>query len=273
MRKKVNLVFQEHKREENKKQKEGDKQQQKEVEATQSKSNEKSIGRKIWESACFAVPVLISYILYVIVAPGLIQARYPGMGAATAGIWSAIIFMILVGIVWYIVSHIWPKTKIQKSLWLFVVLMILYHSVDAYYAPKSETAETANKSAVSATMVTKRVAPRMLTAEEKFQKTLKGYIKDLGAPQKAELNKEGWVDGPKVGEGERIVYLSLGSFWYKGEERGEPDIWNSAVSKKQGVTFSRIKSPSGYTPIYFAKNKKNTIVYYWMERKSVPPKQ
>jgi hypothetical protein len=108
------------------------------VRETQRNKLTEILGSKILKSVLFIIPTLIIYVLYSKFAPVFFMHQFPAWSPHIAGILSAIFFILSVGMVWYSVSHLWEKYELNKSMWLFVLTLALYHGMGLYHDYESK---------------------------------------------------------------------------------------------------------------------------------------
>ncbi|MFC1816435.1 hypothetical protein ACFL0M_10985 [Thermodesulfobacteriota bacterium] len=108
-------------------------------------------------------------------------------------------------------------------------------------------------------------ASKYVSSKSILASSVQYYTKLWGKPEKVNLTDKKWIEVCQVEVGEKINWLSIENFRQKNVRKER--LFPSAISKKMGAKYGNSDVKNGVTTVWFAKNNKNTTVYYWIEKR------
>lgn len=187
-------------------------------------------------------------------------------------IWELELYQISIGLILILLVFDWITStlNIEKAKtvvrWGITITMIVL--VATILVPKINNVWSRATSTQSQT--TRKSALPPLTLEEQLQNSLSYYMELWGEPKKIDLSERKWVEVCRAEVGDKIHYLSMENFWAKKE--GGTRLWPLAISEENWAKFMSNDINGDDTPVWLSKNKVDTTVYVWIERKDRPPK-
>lgn len=103
-------------------------------------------------------------------------------------------------------------------------------------------------------------------SDQIFESSVRFYTRLLGAPVKNEELDENWKEITSVHPGDRIWYLASNDF--EGRNDGGQHKCLASVSEARYLKYDHTDMNDGKTTtVWFKRDKENTNVYVWVERK------
>lgn len=198
-------------------------------ETPKEKSTEETFVDKVVKSLMFIIPMIILYTCYYKFGPEIALEKFPKLSPPVAGLLAAFLFMPLVGLLWYIVSHLWPTHDMQKSMWIFVFILVVVFSADYYfyrqahpelYGPSSTIAQAKNQTANSKPRSSGKILIINLQPNEEYE------IDDLKKGQKwryESFNGEFW-QRINTGDGKACWKLMDRNIIWKADVAGTLEV-------------------------------------------------
>lgn len=195
-------------------------------------------------------------LLFAFLVAALLLIRF-WQNKSSWGLITAILItlIIVVGVSVFVLS-IWPNASARKSLQGIGNTPPGVHSVlspeEQFGAALSKNIHTYGEPEVIVALVREPVNTDVLAKQ--FPQT-----KVFAASDRQ------WVAAiSSIKNGDRVHYLSMNEFWQKSE-RGKL-LWKKAISKEFGYRLMSVDMDGDDTPLWFARDSADAVVYIWIER-------